>query len=184
MIKEYCQKGSQIISMVKKNDYGTQRINHDFQHSLNYDSHEVIEYKHQIFHVNDQIMMIHNNYDLDYFNGDMGIVRKIENETLTIELEGKKEILEITAANLDDVQLSYAITIHKSQGSEYKSGSIIMPAAPSVMLSRNLFLTAVSRFKEDVTIYSQNHSWYTAILNIYKQNRITGLAEKLKKQFA
>ena len=184
MIKEYCQKGSQIISMVKKNDYGTQRINHDFQHSLNYDSHEVIEYKHQIFHVNDQIMMIHNNYDLDYFNGDMGIVRKIENETLTIELEGKKEILEITAANLDDVQLSYAITIHKSQGSEYKSGSIIMPAAPSVMLSRNLFLTAVSRFKEDVTIYSQNHSWYTAILNIYKQKRITGLAEKLKKQFA
>ena len=58
------------------------------------------------------------------------------------------------------------------------------PAAPSVMLSRNLFLTAVSRFKEDVTIYSQNHSWYTAILNIYKQKRITGLAEKLKKQFA
>lgn len=55
-----------------------------------------------------------------------------------------------------------------------------MPAAPSVMLSRNLFLTAVSRFKEDVTIYSQNHSWYTAILNIYKQKRITGLAEKLK----
>ena len=86
MIKEYCQKGSQIISMVKKNDYGTQRINHDFQHSLNYDSHEVIEYKHQIFHVNDQIMMIHNNYDRDYFNGDMGIVRKIENETLTIEM--------------------------------------------------------------------------------------------------
>lgn len=77
--------------MVKKNDYGTQRINHDFQHSLNYDSQEVIEYKHQIFHVNDQIMMIHNNYDLDYFNGDMGIVRKIENETLTIELEGKKK---------------------------------------------------------------------------------------------
>lgn len=184
MIKEYCQKGSQIISMVKKHGFGTQKINHDFQQHLNYQSNEVIEYKQQVFHTGDQIMMFRNNYELEYFNGDMGIIRKIEDQTLTIELEGKKETLEITAANLDDIQLSYAITIHKSQGSEYKSGSIIMPSAPTVMLSRNLFLTAVSRFKEDVTIYTQNHSWYTAILDTYKQKRVTGLLEKLTQCFA
>lgn len=184
MIKEYCQKGSQIISMVKKNAYGTQRINRDFQQYLNYDSEEVIEYKHQVFHTGDQIMMFRNNYELEYFNGDMGIIRKIEDQKLTIELEGKKETLEITAVNLDDIQLSYAITIHKSQGSEYKSGSIIMPSAPAVMLNRNLFLTAVSRFKEDVTIYTQDHSWYTAILDIHKEKRITGLLDKLTQCFA
>lgn len=184
MIKEYCQDGSQIISMIKKDDYGTQRINHDFQQYLEYESNEVIEYKHQIFHTGDQVIMIQNNYELDYFNGDMGKIRKIEDQTLTIELEGKKEILEITAMNLDDIQLSYAITIHKSQGSEYRSGSIIMPAAPAIMLNRNLFLTAVSRFKENVTIYTQQHSWYTAIMNFNKQVRITGLSEKLKRKFA
>ena len=130
-------------------------------------------------------MMIHNNYDLDYFNGDMGILKEIDEygQTVTIEFDEQRRV-SYPFAQREEGELAYAITIHKSQGSEYKSGSIIMPAAPSVMLSRNLFLTAVSRFKEDVTIYSQNHSWYTAILNIYKQKRITGLAEKLKKQFA
>ena len=102
----------------------------------------------------DRIMMLRNNYKVGYVNGDVGVVTAIGSDTLTVDIAGTK--YELTRAEIADMTLAYAMTIHKSQGSEYDSVIILLSDEQTTqgLLSRNTLYTAITRAKTNVTIYT------------------------------
>lgn len=178
-IADVTENQAQIITMTRKNERGSVAINHLFQENIMCKEEKSLEFGKNKFHMNDKIIMNHTNYDLGYYNGDMGIVKEIRDHSMVVTLQNVD--IELQVDNLEDVELSYAITIFKAQGSEYDNGIIVIPSNPNWMLNRNLIFTAVSRFKKTVKIYHQCGSLFTAIKNIYKKERLTGLNYQIQR---
>ena len=119
-------------------------------------------YAGKIFRLNDRVMQMRNNYDIKLydrsgkqvgegiFNGDIGTIRKISGTNVVIEFDGR--YMDCPQVLLDDLELSYAITIHKSMGSEYDTVIIPLLAAHNVLLTRNLLYTAITRAKRRVLL--------------------------------
>lgn len=126
--------------------------------------------------VGDKAIMTKNNYKKSYFNGDMGIVTSIGTDYRLTICSGT---LSINRENLCDMELAYAITVHKSQGSEYPAVIIVLPKQFRSLRTRNLLYTAVTRAKEKVIIIEEEGILTDTILNVSKK-RFTGLADKLK----
>jgi len=152
-----------------------------------------------IFREGDKVMQTKNNYQLEWeistkfgltvdkgmgiFNGDMGIIKEINDfaETMTVEFdEGRK--VEYSFKLLDELELAYAITIHKSQGSEYPAVVIPLLNGPSMLMNRNLLYTAVTRARKCVTLVGNEKTFFQMIHNISQQKRYSGLCERLKEQ--
>ena len=141
-------------------------------------------------------MQIKNNYQAEWeirsrynipiekglgvFNGDMGIVREINSfsETLTVEYE-ERRMVEYPFKELDQLDLAYAITIHKSQGSEYPAVILPLLPGPKLLYSRNLLYTAVTRAKKCLTIIGSDATFQEMIRNKSEQERYTSLAERI-----
>lgn len=184
IIPSCIQNREQILTMTKVNQRGAFSINQKIQENIFTDpKHTQVEYGKRVFYVGDQVILTGNNYELGYFNGDLGEIKEIKEQKIIIQLQGKEKSLELGMENLDDLDLSYAITIHKSQGSEYESGCIILPSGPDSLLSRNLLFTGISRFKKSVRIYSQNNSFWKALSSQKDERRLTGLEEKMKAYY-
>ena len=118
-----------------------------------------------------KVILLNNNYEADYFNGDIGTITGINEDYITILSDdiydfdtGAKKEIEVENSNLHDVALSYAITIHKSQGGEYDEVVIVLTKSAYRMANRNLLYTAVTRAKKKVTIITQNDLLEQAIL--------------------
>ena len=124
--------------------------------------------------------MTNNNYDSTclFYNGDIGVIKEIHPNGMDVEIRG--EILRIKRQMLNLVQLSYGMTIHKSQGSEYDNVYIMLPDKPLSLLTRNMVNTAISRARKCVTLITINDALAIAASNKCKRNRITRLEEKLK----
>lgn len=174
--KCYRKTKYQILSPIKGNSVGTNTINPLVQNMI-FSSKKGFQYGHNTFCVRDKIIMMQNNYELDYYNGDIGEVVKINPDGITICING--ENIDIPIAHMDDVCLAYAITIHKSQGSEYPGIIISLPDSNPSMLKRKLIYTAVSRAKLYTIILNQNNALYKAIINNYLTLRKTSLKERL-----
>ncbi len=147
----------------------------------------------------DKVMQIKNNYQLEWevsskfglviekglgvFNGDMGIVSDVSTYNGTVEVtyeEGKK--VEYQLKMLDELEHAYAITIHKSQGSEYPAVIIpLLPGGARVLFNRNLLYTAVTRAKSCVTILGDERTFQEMIRNENEQTRYTSLDERLQE---
>nr|WP_303180697.1 AAA family ATPase [Lachnoclostridium phocaeense] len=132
------------------------------------------------FRKNDKILMMHNNYDPDrnYYNGDIGIVKDIQESGLDVEIRGIS--MHITRDIMDDMRLAYAMTIHKSQGSEFKNVIVVMPEEPRTMLVRNLIYTAVTRAKKQVIILNERHAMEQAIQTDRSGQRRTNLQQYMR----
>ena len=170
----------QLITCTRKGELGTYELNAVFQEVLNPKSHKKIEKKYGkiLFREGDKVMQIKNDYDLVWhrgseegsgiFNGDIGIIREIDSrqETMTVDFEGR--ITEYDFSQLDELEHAYAVTAHKSQGSEYRI--VVIPSfdAPFPLMTRNLLYTAVTRAREMVIIVGSKHS--LAVMT--KNNRI------------
>ncbi len=142
-------------------------------------------------------MQIKNNYQLEWevqntyglaiekglgiFNGDMGIVRQINEyaDTMTVEFD-ESRLVEYSLKNLEELELAYAVTIHKSQGSEYPA--VVMPllSGPKMLMNRNLLYTAV-RARKCVVIVGDENAFYAMEENTVQQKRYCGLAEEIQK---
>ena len=137
------------------------------------------------FFVGDPIIMLCNNYDKGYFNGDVGEVEEIGDGVVSVLLEGsggKKHSVELKKHELGDMDLAYGITIHKSQGSEYAEAVIVLSDKPSGMLDSHILFTAISRAKEKVTVISVNGSLAKCIRTIKPfTSRNSALHEKLMR---
>ncbi len=150
-----------------------------------------------VFREGDKVMQTKNNYQIQWeirsrygipiekgmgvFNGDMGIVKEINafSETLSVEFEEGK-IVEYPFKQLDELELAYAITVHKAQGSEYPAVVIPLLGGPRMLMNRNLLYTAVTRAKKCVTIVGDDTAFYEMAANVSEQKRYSGLKEQLQ----
>ncbi|MCI5595645.1 MAG: ATP-dependent RecD-like DNA helicase [Lachnospiraceae bacterium] len=190
----------QVLTPMRKGELGVERLNQVLQHYLNPASSEKQEKESRgtLFREGDKVMQIKNNYKLEWeirspkgfvreegvgvFNGDMGIIREINtfSEKVVVEFDEGK-IVEYTYSMLDELELAYAITIHKSQGSEYPA--VVMPlfTGPRVLFNRNLLYTAVTRARKCVTIVGMASTVDGMIENNNELKRYTGLCDRLKE---
>ena len=119
---------------------------------------------------------------LGIFNGDMGVIRKINtfSEKLTVVFDENRQV-EYPFSNLDELELAYAITIHKSQGSEYPAVVLPLLSGPSILCNRNLLYTAVTRAQRCVAIIGRQTMVEQMIRNESEQKRYTGLRDCLRE---
>ena len=124
-------------------------------------------------------MQIRNDYDKEVFNGDIGTIVKVDMEAreLTVNFDDREVLYDVT--ELDELSLAYAVTIHKSQGSEYPI--VVMPFTMShfVMLHRNLLYTGVTRAKKILVLVGEKRAVFYAIKNETTTGRNTGLKQRL-----
>ena len=151
---------TQILCPARSGLAGIDNINRELPELLN-PNRKALIYGYSKFREGDKIIMTKNNYITDYYNGDIGIVKTVSENGLNVEIRGT--IIILTRDMLDDIKLSYGMTIHKSQGSEFKNVIVIMPMEPQNMLVRNLFYTAVTRAKSTVIIINESSAMETAI---------------------
>lgn len=175
----------QVLTPVRGGDAGVIGLNNMLQKMLNprKEGEPEIAFGWARFHLRDKIIMLSNNYEKGYYNGDLGTVIKIEDGSLTVDIMGKQ--IEIERELMQDVSLSYAMTVHKAQGSEYKHVIIALPYKPTNMLQRNLLFTAVTRARNSVTIVSENGALQKAVRTCHARKRNTRLQfllEKILKQ--
>lgn len=172
----------QILSTTKKGSFGIGGLNALYQKNVMFPvkpTSRTIHRNGYVFHIGDRIMTLVNNYDAGYFNGDIGTVLDISDMgTMTIQIREKTIIM--NSVWLEEIIPAYAVTIHKSQGSEFPYVFIVIPENPSVLLEKGVIYTAITRAKKKVVIFSQNHALETAIRTDNKMKRNTGLVEKLK----
>lgn len=168
---------TQILCPSKKGDAGVNNINYELQAILNPSSMKELHYGRTTFRIHDKILMTRNNYDKDYYNGDIGTIVDIEDDNLLVNIRGEEKTLGKDC--LEDIKLSYGMTIHKSQGSEFQNVIVVMPQNPSNMLVRNLFYTAITRAKKRVFIIDENDAVKKAIVTDKSRDRRTFLANDI-----
>ena len=144
----------------------------------------------KVFRLRDRVIQMKNNYNMviynrqgdqigkGVFNGDVGLVREIRPDTVIINFDGR--YAKYPLDNLDELELSYAMTIHKAMGSEYDTVIIPMLAAHRILLNRNLLYTAVTRAKGRVLLVGQKKALYMAVSRTRKGKRNTLLAERIR----
>lgn len=159
-VREECASLSsfQILDATKKGPCGSAELNKLIKQIIN---HGGDKRRINSFTVGDKVIFMRNNYKIGYMNGDMGIVRKVDADSLIVSCSGGE--LEVGMDDVRDLSLAYAITIHKSQGAEYDSVMIVLPDNASGMLNRALLYTAVTRAKRRVIIVEQNNATAKAI---------------------
>lgn len=190
----------QVLTPMRKGLLGVERLNVILQQYLNPPSREKTEKEHRdfVFREGDKVMQTKNNYQLEWeirskygilvekgtgvFNGDMGVIREINEfaEMMTIEFD-EGRMAEYPFKILDELEPAYAITIHKSQGSEYPAVVIPLLNGPSMLMNRNLLYTAVTRAQKCVTLVGSDGTFQTMIRNNSQQKRYSGLRERLEE---
>ena len=174
-------KDVQILTPMNRGGLGVKSLNIELQKLLNPSPVESITKFGWQFGVGDKVIQTSNNYDKDVFNGDLGTIIQvdhIENE-VTALFDDKKVVYDF--GELDELDLAYAISIHKSQGSEYPVVIIPLAMQHYMMLQRNLFYTGVTRGKKLVIVIGEPKAIAMAAKNIKQSRRITKLAGRLKE---
>jgi exodeoxyribonuclease V alpha subunit len=186
----------QVLSPMRKGETGVQNLNIRLQEILNPPSPDKKEkeFRDYVFREGDKVMQIKNNYSVEWrstsgkndlegtgvFNGDIGYIKKLdmENQIATILFDDEKEV-DYDFSNLDELQLAYAVTIHKSQGSEFKVIVIPVNYGPPMLMTRNLIYTGVTRAKKLVVLVGMRQALLNMINNNTIAQRFSGLKEKI-----
>ncbi len=192
----------QVLTPMRKGPLGVERLNEILQQFLNPSgpNKREKEYGSGLFREGDKVMQIKNNYQMPWekqgyrgttleegqgvFNGDVGIVRKINTyvENMEVEFEDGKYVI-YPFKQLDELELAYAITIHKSQGSEYPAVVLPLLNGPRMLMNRNLLYTAVTRAKKCVCIVGVEQAVKEMIDNANEQKRYSSLSERVKELY-
>ncbi|HEY0754601.1 MAG TPA: ATP-dependent RecD-like DNA helicase [Ktedonobacteraceae bacterium] len=174
----------QVLAPMYKGVVGVSLLNEELQARLNPNPVAMLEWGGRTFRVNDKVMQMRNDYDKGVFNGDIGWIRLINKENSTLKVEFQEEtgplFVEYEFHEIDELVLAYAITIHKSQGSEYPA--IVLPLVQQhyMLLQRNLLYTAITRAKRLCIVIGQPRALEVAVKNDRVALRNTALAERLK----
>lgn len=190
----------QIMTPMRKGALGVERLNSILQEYLNPKSPDKAERESGgvIYRVGDKVMQIKNNYQIEWeirnrygipvdggtgvFNGDIGRIRSINTfaEHLTVEFDEGK-MVDYSFRQLEELELAYAITIHKSQGSEYPAVVVPVHSGPRMLMTRNLIYTAVTRARSCVCLVGIPETFQAMVNNEMEQRRYTGLKARLKE---
>lgn len=188
----------QVLTPMRKGLLGVDRLNTVLQQYLNPPSPKKAEKERgeMIFREGDKVMQIKNNYQIEWeiknrygiaiergmgiFNGDMGVIRSIREitELMTIEFD-EGRIVEYPFKMMEELELAYAVTIHKSQGSEYPAVVIPLLNGPKMLMNRNLLYTAVTRAKKCVTLVGDERTFAYMAENMNEQKRYSGLKDRI-----
>ena len=184
----------QILSPVKKSESGVNELNRRVQEAVNPPAKEKSEFRHseRVFRTGDKVMQIRNNYEKEYtgyggiesgkgvFNGDIGYIDAVDTRAKQFYIsfeDGRRSRYEFSEA--DNIDHAYAVTVHKSQGSEFDIVIIPVLSVPSVMQSRNILYTALTRAKQAVVLVGSMKSINRMISNTSLIERNSSLAERI-----
>lgn len=190
----------QVLTPMRKGLLGVERLNKILQEYLNPPDRTKTEQEQNgvLFREGDKVMQVKNNYQLGWeirgrygipmekglgiFNGDMGIIREINKQTerVTVEFD-EQRMVEYPYSGLEELELAYAVTIHKSQGSEYPAVVIPLLSGPKMLMTRNLLYTAVTRAKQCVTLVGDPYVFNQMEANTVEQKRYTALADRIRE---
>ena len=170
----------QILSPMQKGPIGVMQLNQALQALLNPSGPELLRAG-RLYRLGDRVMQIRNNYEKDVYNGDIGRIVKLdlEDREVTVRFDDRQVTYDFN--ELDELVLAYAVTIHKSQGSEYPVVVIPVHTAHYVMLQRNLLYTALTRGKRLVVLVGTKKAIAIAVKNHKIQLRYTGLVDRLQR---
>lgn len=169
----------QVLTPMRRNLLGAENLNAAIQKRLNGAGPGVVRGGME-FRAGDRVMQLRNNYDKDVYNGDVGLVQSVEpaERTLVVLFDGRP--VEYRAADLDELTLAYATTIHKAQGSEYPAVIVLLHRQHYMMLQRNLLYTAITRGKKLVLVIGSPWAVKQAIETNVVRARRTSLAERMR----
>lgn len=190
----------QVLTPMRKGLLGVERLNKILQEYLNPPDRTKTEQEQNgvLFREGDKVMQVKNNYQLEWeirgrygipmekglgiFNGDMGIIREINKQTerVTVEFD-EQRMVEYPYSGLEELELAYAVTIHKSQGSEYPAVVIPLLSGPKMLMTRNLLYTAVTRAKQCVTLVGDPYAFNQMEANTVEQKRYSALADRIRE---
>lgn len=188
----------QVLTPMRKGALGVERLNEVLQRYLNPPSKDKTEKEapRGLFREGDKVMQVKNNYQIEWearnrygiavdkgtgiFNGDMGVVRRIDllAETMEVLFDEYRTVV-YGFSQLDELELAYAVTIHKSQGSEYPAVVLPLLTGPRMLMNRNLLYTAVTRARSCVTVVGSAETFSMMIENASEQARYSGLLERI-----
>ena len=168
----------QVLSPMHKGVAGTINLNRRLQSALNKDS-DALSRGNNRFKVADKVMHIKNNYQKEVFNGDIGTITRLEkdNDLMCVNFYGRE--VEYSLGETDELTLGYAISVHKSQGSEYPAVVLPLITQHYIMLQRNLLYTAITRAKRYVVLVGTRKALAVAVGNNKSQLRCSGLSGRL-----
>ena len=192
----------QVLTPMRKGELGVERLNEILQEYLNPASEDKKEtdFRNGKIRQGDKVMQVKNNYQMEWeilglydipvekgigvFNGDIGIVKDINHFTkeLVIEFDDNK-IVHYSFSDFDELELAYAVTIHKSQGSEYPAVILPLLKGPQLLFNRNLLYTAVTRAKNCVAIIGDEKTVFQMIDNEHEQSRYTSLDLRIRESY-
>ena len=169
----------QVLAPMHKGDSGVSKLNEALQEALNPNGEPIAR---RVFRRGDKVMQLRNNYKLDVYNGDVGIITMVDAEAQEVEIQFDDRLVIYTLEDLDELTLAYAATVHKSQGSEYRAVVILLLPQHYMLLQRNVLYTAITRGKQLVIIVGDPKALWMAIRNTKVSTRHTHLIERLRNQ--
>ena len=199
----HCQTGEiQVLTPMRKGPLGVSRLNEVLQSVLNPPAKNKREVQRQdvVFREGDKVMQTRNNYQIEWeirgnyglkidsgtgvFNGDAGIIQNIDSdaEIVTVCFDEEK-LVDYPFSELDDLEPAYAVTVHKSQGSEYPAVILPLLSGPAGLFNRNLLYTAVTRARDCVVILGSRQTVASMTANVRENRRYTGLKERIHEIF-
>lgn len=173
-------KDIQVLCPTQRGGLGVRSMNIELQKALNPSKHSIVKFG-QNFAVGDKVMQMENNHDNEIYNGDIGFIRNINEQEQTVMISFDSHEVTYDYGDLDQINLAYATTIHKSQGSEYPAVVIPLTMQSFMMLKRKLIYTAITRGKKLVVMLGEKKALIMAIKNIKGEKRHTKLKEWIQK---
>ena len=181
LVRIYAEAGKelQVLTPMRRggDPVGATELNRDIQAIVNPDGESLVRGM-TTFRVGDRVMQMKNDYDNDVFNGDVGVVTSVDarERTMTVRFDEDKDVL-YGSENIGSLDLAYATTIHKSQGSEYPYVAVVMDPSHAIMLQRNLLYTAVTRARERCVIVGSRKAVGMAVSCVKARKRYSSLKE-------
>lgn len=190
----------QVLTPMRRGELGVEVLNKILQEQLNPSAPDKREHLQgdRLFREGDKVMQVKNNYQIEWeirgfhgvlidsgkgvFNGDTGVIKSIDGQSgsLTIVFDENREVV-YPFSNLDEIEHAYAVTIHKSQGSEYPAVILPLLSGPRMLFSRNLLYTAVTRARTCVTILGKRETVYSMIDNKRENDRYSSLNDRINE---
>jgi exodeoxyribonuclease V alpha subunit len=172
----------QVLSPMHRGAAGARALNEKLQARLNQPLPDRPEYRsgNRVLRTNDRVLQLRNNYDKDVFNGDTGQIERIDLEAgqLWVEFEGRP--VDYDFSDLDELTLAYAMSVHKSQGSEYPVVVLPLLTQPYMLLQRNLLYTAITRARKMVVLVGTRQAIAMAVKNNKISTRWSALEQRLQ----
>ncbi len=173
--------GLQVITPMNKGLCGTRALNQLLQQALNPEGRKVT-FTARDLRIGDRVMQLRNDYEKDVFNGDVGRIVSFDSEEQNLRVDFDGRLVGYAGLELDDLELAYAVTVHKSQGSEYPAVIVVLLSEHYVMLQRNLLYTAISRGRKVVVLAGDPKAVAVAVGNARMSVRYTRLAALLRER--